>query len=1048
MADDVSDSLPVLESAADAEGSFRIVSTTGTDGERVALIDVPPLSPANDAAVTIIGRFEVLAKHQNYSEGSVRFRLVAALNACIVAGKMPRSNDQTKILRTHFSDTLGVAINSVKNQSDILKDYESILRIVEPLESVVSVRFGVREGVTTDQLDGDAQRVVALYPTLEKHQFYEIGRNAHRLVVDLNRQLASGKIERNKKGKFYRKLIAERTGIRLAMLCSTYSPIIDDYAKALGGLGSIFEERVPEMRQWLEDRMADRTLELRDGKFNRTQFYTAFGDGAEFWLRKKYPSVDALIEEFDNKIRETGYQPQDVLDTLAALQHAVDTDPPTDQNGLNISRTELERQLGVPVNRFRRYPFVEVIRRAQTDFRKKLIADPFKSVFAEKIFNFGALAGYGWHPSFIVRVIQSFERHYRVKRGEADMFCSAINDILVFIALSDSNCCKRIREKLGSELKAVLLERDWNMATQEYRDSLMVRYSNGDTANKTITLVNSILRNFGNDGVFPPQTLPLLMARNDNATHLPSIVEIAPGAPKGRKPHVDDYVLFATSMLAQAAQAYEVEVNHDDQNGFNVVLRQELEREDFTLAENPAVVILRVLTRRLRLLEEAAQKIWEACKRNWEYGQTLLARGQAPQDDDWSIIIKDVRYNEYDRVQLLRKHFPALEGGNDQGVANLLKVVASRFNYQIPKQSMPGSGGQFFKHRCDEYGNNRTLQSYLTPTSQGISAVLTLYLLASGSNISVGRTLDAECVEPSEEAGYSKITGYKARAKGKPIFATLLTRSPAMRAITWVQKATEGVRQFLGVEDADRLFVSKISVRDGFQLLTESTFRDEFKKIVSEVPELADLPLTPNMLRPSILLKAALESDGRTALSIAIGQHGRTVNGRYTNKLPVRLLHDTDVRQFMHAMETVVIHKIEEVHEFLGISPEGFERRVDVAMKTGLGTYCADRHGRPGNDGGQCESIDCWNDCPQLIVIARPGDVALLQIWQTSLREVEGEWVRDQPERWGEVWLPWLCFVDAVEIKMRNAFPSVWKEAQALASQIMCSPNFKMMRPL
>jgi hypothetical protein len=866
------------------------------------------------------------------------------------------------------------------------------------------------------------------------------------LASELNHQLASGQIKRSRTGKFNRTLIAERTGIQLSMLCSTYSQIIDDYANALGGLGPIFEERVPEMRQWLRDRMADRTLELRDGKFNRTQFYTAFGETAEFWIKKKYPSVAELIDDFDREIQETGYQPQHVLDTLASLQALLDAGPPTDQNGLTISRAELERKLGVAGASFRRSPYIEAINEAQKKFREALNAHPFKSVFADKIFDFTGLERSGWQQQFLLRVIRSFDRHYRVKGPNADSYCTAINDLLMFIALSESAYCKRIKDQLGSAERASLLERDWVMATQEYRDNLFVRYSNGGTAGKTISTANSILKNLGNDGVFPPQTLPLIGFRNDNATHLPSVAEVAPGSKKGRKPHVDDYLVFATSMLSQAAKAYEVEINHADENGFNAVLRDELEREDYTFAENPAAVISRVLTKRLGLLEQAARLIWEDAQSDWEYGQSLLASGVAPSDDDWSIIIREKPYNEYGRVQLLRKHFPPLEAGNNQGLANFLKLTANRFGSQIPKQGSQMSGAGFFAHRCHEYGKIRKLQGYLTPTTRGAAAVLTLYLLASGSNISVGRTLDLACVEESDEPNHSKITGYKARAKGKPIFATLGNRSAAVKGIRWLQQATETFRTSANFTDADRLFITRGNGHQGYQLITEATYRDEFKRMVSTIPELAGLAITPNMLRPSILLKAALESDGRTALSIAIGQHGRTVNQGYTNKLPIRALHDTDVRRFMHSMETVVVHKIEEVHEFLGISTEAFERRVDIAMKSGLGTLCADRHGRPGNDGAKCQTVDCWNDCPQLIVIARPGDVAILQIWQQSLRDVEGDWVRDQPERWGEVWLPWLCFVDAVEIKMRNAFPKIWKEAESLASKIMSNANFRPMR--
>jgi hypothetical protein len=328
-----------------------------------------------------------------------------------------------------------------------------------------------------------------------------------------------------------------------------------------------------------------------------------------------------------------------------------------------------------------------------------------------------------------------------------------------------------------------------------------------------------------------------------------------------------------------------------------------------------------------------------------------------------------------------------------------------------------------------------------------VAAVLTLYLLESGSNIAVGRTLDVECIETTDEPHHSKITGFKARACGKPIYAILADRGPAMTAMRWVDSRMKAYRKFADGPDASLFFVIHPRNSDGYRELDEDTFRRDFKKIISTIPELAELPITPNMLRPSVLLRSVLQADGGTKLSLALGQHGKAVNKGYTDKFPTRFLHDTDIRLFMHSLETVVLTGVKEAHAFLGVSPEGFSARVDAVMKTGLGTMCANRHGRPGDEGAICTSVDCWNDCPQLIVIASREDMAILQIWQHSLRTVEGDWIRDRPERWAEVWLPWLCFVDAVEVKMRKSiFAKIWQEAKELASQIKSQPGFQPIR--
>lgn len=69
-------------------------------------------------------------------------------------------------------------------------------------------------------------------------------------------------------------------------------------------------------------------------------------------------------------------------------------------------------------------------------------------------------------------------------------------------------------------------------------------------------------------------------------------------------------------------------------------------------------------------------------------------------------------------------------------------------------------------------------------------AVLTLYLLDSGANVSVGGTLDIDCIESSNEPGFKLITGHKARAKGKPIYAELPAGSDSVASIEWYAEAS------------------------------------------------------------------------------------------------------------------------------------------------------------------------------------------------------------------------------------------------------------------
>lgn len=898
--------------------------------------------------------------------------------------------------------------------------------------------------VETITLSETAQKVVSLYPALVNHQHYAKHSTADKIVQILNAQIFAGRLKRSRGGKIDRQSITTELG-----LCQTayipYRQIIEDYEKEVGDKESVTEAKIPAMRQWLEQQIDQGELLVRDGKFSRVQLFSRFGLPKTSLIILRYPRVAELFEEFDKRIADEGYQPKEVAEKLRRLSEILE-EPPVGKDGQTIDRKVLSQLLHVPVSAISRTPYFEIVKTAEERFRDTLGNDPFLALVGGRVFKFHSLPEEGWSHSFTMRLKASFERLYH-KRGKdaAKVAFAAATDLLSFIAEGRSEACVTLFDGLSNGVNPTSLTRQFTLATQAYRDSLAERYAHAPTRNGKITNTNSVIKLLSNDGIFPPHELGLIAFREDNRNHLRSVAEVhAAMQGKSRSPQVDDYLSFATSMLKQAADVRQIEISGADQGDFTRVLRAELKNHDFKIADDPARVILHVLTRRLDLLKTAATAVLKVGRARWERGRELLANGRDP-GEVLHYLVKKGRMNEYERVKLLRTHFPVEESGREQGMANLLRIVADRYGSMYPgKKTLGSDASQFFQKRALDYGSSSLLQSYLLPSQETVAAAITLYLLESGSNVSVGRTLYVDCVEPSEEPGHSKVTGYKARAGGKPIFVTLPDRCAAIKGINWLREAFDGHPKIEG-QDRNQLFLCRAS-RETLKLIEEWTFRSEFKRLLQSIPELADLPLTPNMLRPSILLKAALESDGKTGLSQAIGQHGAQVHEGYVNKYPIRYLRDTDIRLFQDAMETVVIRNIEDVQAFLGVDPENMAGRVEAVMRTGLGTMCSDRYGKPGQEGELCQSLDCVKGCPQLILIAIPKEIAILQVWQHSLRQVEGDWVRDQPDRWEKVWLPWLCFCDAVETKMRQSFSDVWSEATEIASGVIANPNFVPMR--
>jgi len=1022
---------------------------------KLVLLDAPALgdmtgiaSPdrvVNDIGPSISDRFPSLAIHQTYKDGTTRARLVGMLNECLDHGTMPRSEkNRSLISRKHFASRLSVHVSLLVSLKDILSDYEVVLEVIAPVASLPqSLKFGGKIGSGQD-LDNAATFVASAYPGLFKHQFYPVDSTANQIVKILNCQLVAGGLVRSRGGKISRLDITTELGLSKAASV-IYQEIFEAYETEVGGKESVTEAKIPAMREWLEEQIRDRSLQIRDGKISRIQFLEHFGFSKTNTIFIRYPRVAKLIEDFDSLMVETNYQPVGVEQKLQKLRELLE-DPPLGKDGKSFDKRELNNLLELPKDTILRHPYANVVAAAEVALLDKLKNDPLLAFAGGRVFKCHPLVEHGWSQTFAAKFKTTFERVFLKEKKDATKvaFASA-TELLFFIAGNRSAACTTLLSELSSGARAGTLGKEFTLATQAYRDSLVERYEHAPSRNAKLSSTNSVIKAFSNVGFFPPHELALIAFREDGKNYLRSVAEVTEGTSGKRKnPHVDDYLNFATSMLKQAADVRQIELAGADQGDFTRVLRAELEAHEFKAAEDPSKVILHVLTRRLDLIKQATARVLNAGRALWDRGRELLASARDI-GDDWGKIRPGADVTQTVRRQIFREYFPSEAASKEQGVANLLKLVADQYGSLYPTYRREGrEEGQFFQKRALEYGGALLLQSYLMPSQETVCAAITLYLLESGSNVSVARTLYRDCVEPSELPNHSKITGYKARAGGKPIFATLPDRSDAIKAMNWLREGFER-NQNVAEGDENQMFLVK-GQDETLKLVEEWTYRNEFKRLTKSVPELANLPLTPNMLRPSILLKSALETDPGTGISMAIGQHTAQVHEGYINKYPIRYLRDTDIRLFQYSMETVVIKEMDDLHDFLNVDQEGMARRVEAVMRTGLGTMCGDRYGKPGNEGKLCQSLDCVKGCPQLILIAVPKEIAILQVWQHSLRLVEGDWIRDQPARWEKVWLPWLCFCDAVEVKMRQSFSDVWSDASEISSEMIANPNFLPMR--
>lgn len=894
-------------------------------------------------------------------------------------------------------------------------------------------------------------RLSSLNKTLAQQGWLRTPLERH-LLTEVQADLSAGlKLKLGRGGKLHRGYYAERLGVDTAQLSRACRTLLESLDREHGANSNV-EVRVDEMRRWLEDQYDRRVLPARDGKIDRALFQQEFGlKGGTFISR--YPKIRALFEEFDARVAAENYVPAAFDTELQRLREALADAPELNKDRLSISRPALERKLGISLGSLWRSPFMEEIQLSEEKILHQAqhsLIDPY---IAGRVFVFSDLAD-RWGRSFLTEVGSQFQKafgHISDKENLKPRYLS-FHGLLRWIGNADYMVCRMV-VSLALEDQPIG-QPAWDQAVFAYREQVVSEMKQGlrskTQADGTIGSIRRTLAHMEPALPSMETDLPGIKYARAFTVHRASLAEASGETAAGAK-----YIEFANSMLRQAADRYKVQMDDDEAVNFTSALAAEMERSN-DLPGDPAHAIFVVLDRRLTAIQNAASSIMDKARSDLLVGNELLVRA----DIDASRFYREyseLNSKSYAKKDVLRHWFPnpvglpddEAETARDRALANLFALAVEKFDGFLPGLSNEralSDLGQFFQKRYLELGTKETLGRFLNPDRDATGAALTLYLVESGANLAVGRTLEVDCIEAASQPGYKLITGHKARAKGKPIYAELPADSLAIRALEWYANHSARFRAKASHEERHYLFLHQVGER--WQLATPHWYTNWFKIFARSIPALSQVDVAPSMIRPSVLLKAALENDGRLQVGRAIGQHSQAVTRGYQEKLPIRLLRDEHMRRFQRHFETRVLQNVVDVARNLGISADEFEQRIQELHATGLGTFCADPYGRPGSEGQRCQPIDCWRDCPQLLIVANVEAIALLQIWQRSLEDARGDWERDHPERWGEVWLPWLCLTEVVEKRMsRGSLLLIWNKAEKRAAELRAHPSFVSPRP-
>lgn len=854
----------------------------------------------------------------------------------------------------------------------------------------------------------------------------------------LDRDILATGVSTSRDNKINRSHYATLLGCSRCAL-TPFQSIFANYERKLGIVTGPMRH-LTQMRDWLTAEYEARRLDVRDGKVDRTAFTKHFGyTGSSFIAR--HSGIRDLLNEFDMRAQMEAYMPSPRQKEFDSVVDALKGDPVLHRDKMTISLVALAQAAAVPLTRLKGKRIADAIATRQAEIDEAAKASKINPYFNNRVFSFGELMPV-WSSRFLERVGTRFRQTTTGMADARDPYRQLLA-MLTWVGSSNNPHCQAVTAE-ASRFGFVRSADDWEDSLFAYRDSLVERIGAGTS---TIGAIDSkigglriALDGLASGKVIPLTSIPLPGLKNAKrlSSHRMSVAE-APSIKFDSAAAA--YLDFARSQFEEACRSFGIDCESGEAGQFMQGLAVELRAVPDLAAKGPAATIRSVLQRRLSdIRDRAAAIVNDGMDAHCRGSELLAAACIDGATFECNYFGSNMSLRE--RTGLLRSLFADSSRSKEQlelGLANLLSFIDQRHG-GIPPLCETAKYGQFFARRYRTHGGLEAIVPLLIPSPETIAATLTLYLVDSGANISVGRTLDGSCMEPSDLENHCRITGNKSRAKGKPIIVDLPDASPAVRAIKWLQSASRRLQVSAG-RDSDRLFLMRIGAR--VQLMTPQWYTSHFKRFVASIPSLQHLNLVPNMIRSSVLLEVALGNDGRLAVGQSKGQHGLAVSQGYQQKWPTRLLYDENTRRFQNAFEVVVLSNVEDAAARLGIAVASFEARLHALAETGLGTLCMHKFGRSGETTGRCRTIDCWNDCPHLLVVAEVEAMAVMQLWQQSLRAARADWERDRPERWDAVWLPWLCLTDVVEEKMaRGPLLKIWKAAVVRAASISASPGY------
>lgn len=852
-----------------------------------------------------------------------------------------------------------------------------------------------------------------------------------RLSRALEEDFENGALPLNKYGRILRKSYSDRFNVSRSAL-NNCRHLFSAVERRSGGVASRYAALVPEVKAWFADELRRGTLVLNDDRQVSVRHIMDRFNLTRTTIKRTAAMVEA-ISWMNEEIIRLKYFPKAKLNVVQRLVAALPVSS-LNKDGLTVNRKALIRAKVVKAHDLRDTSALRAIYEFEAKHREIVASDALKAIINDWVWDFSEFVDDGWPSDVAIAIRNAFAANsseLTTNKLTALRLASAF--LFKYFSGKTTDAARAVFFSISSrhDLSPAL----WTQALLEVQALLENTVPDVSKKNQA-GVFNRAIQIYADEGILPSAESRITLTGSEKKHGRKSLAELLPpvshssGYSAASVASRDngslgsasaEYVRFARWVLMQR----ETEGKQDEPpERFLEVLEQEFVAQGDSLPGDPVDAIINVLSRRLGLIHAAASRLFKRWQAHYQRGQLIRASGR------FSPELVDVLFGDNRRgiqySSALLEFFPVRQN-LEQALANFLRLIQDRCSGIVPV--FRPDGDVFFRNRIDDLRlSHADVQAFLVPHNDAVDAAIIMKMVETGANNAVCRTVFENEIEDADDLGYRKITGEKARAKGRPIYTHLPRTSEALKAIEWL-KENRAVSSG-AASPSQRDFLFHVIVRGKVTHPSPYLLGETFRKLIEGTDELRDLGITPGMIRTSVLLMDALTSQGDLRMGIARAHHDPAQASVYQINSVTRYIYDRRFSNFQKEVSRLIENIIEGV--------------LTPSMKpTGTGGVCSV---------GGCAELKCWDSCPNFGLIADPFLLSQLLIWEEALNLAQPEWEQVRPERWNAVWLPHLEITRKLAERFRssalsNSLKKKWKIAVAMAAERKASPDFAMPRP-